>query len=302
MHFHRVVKSLLIGLSLVLSNLVAQTTEISAQLEPWTCDASAGAPAARPAGAAEDASAAAVEAVPFPEDAGTVTVFAAASLTDAFTDVETALEAANPELDIVNNFAGSQALVTQLTEGAPADVAAFASNSAMNDAVESELIAGEPQTFVGNVLTVVVPSDNPAGIASAADLAKPGIKLVLAQAEVPVGGYARDSICNMAADTVTYGDDFVAKVAGNVVSQEDNVRTVLSKVALGEADAGIVYRSDVTDDVVSISIPEEVNELATYPIAPVATGNQDAAEAYISFILSPDGQAILESYGFIPVD
>ena len=158
------------------------------------------------------------------------------------------------------------------------------------------------ETFVENLLTLVVPSDNPAGIASAADLAKPGIKLVLAQEEVPVGGYARESICNMAADTATYGDDFVANVAGNVVSQEDNVRAVLSKVALGEADAGIVYTSDVTDDVVAIEIPEAVNELATYPIAPVADGNQDAAAAYISFILSPDGQAILESYGFIPVD
>ena len=101
------------------------------------------------------------------------------------------------------------------------------------------------------MLTLVVPADNPAGIASAADLAKPGIKIVLAQEDVPVGGYARDSICNMAADTATYGDDFVADVAGNVVSQEDNVRSVLTKVALGEADAGIVYTSDVTDDVVA---------------------------------------------------
>ena len=244
----------------------------------------------------------AVAAVPFPEDAGTVTIFAAASLTDAFTEVETVLEVANPELDIVNNFAGSQALVTQLTEGAPADVAALAANTAMTNAIEANVISGEPQTFVENILTLVVPADNPAGIASAADLAKPGIKLVIAQEDVPVGGYTRESICNMAADTATYGDDFVTAVAGNVVSQEENVRAVLSKVALGEADAGIVYTSDVTNDVVAIEIPEAVNELASYPIAPVAGGNQDAATAYISFILSPDGQAILESYGFIPVD
>jgi molybdate transport system substrate-binding protein len=172
----------------------------------------------------------------------------------------------------------------------------------MMDAVAADLIAGEPRPFVENLLTVVVPSDNPAGIASAADLAKPGIKLVLAQVVVPVGGYARDWIWCMAADTATYGDDFVANVAANVVSQEDNVRAVLSKVALGEADAGIVYTSDVTDDVVALEIPLEVNELARYPIAPVATGNQDVAAAYISFIRSPEGQAILESYGFIPVD
>jgi molybdate transport system substrate-binding protein len=300
MRFRRAGMSLLLGLMLVLSALAARPAVTYAQVEPWTCDAPAAAPAASPA--AEAGSPAAAEAVPFPENAGTVTIFAAASLTDAFTEVETTLEAANPGLDIVNNFAGSQALVTQLTEGAPADVAALASNSAMSDAVDAEVVSGAPQSFVENLLTVVVPSDNPAGIASADDLAKPGIKLVLAQEEVPVGGYARDSICNMAADTDTYGDDFVANVAANVVSQEDNVRAVLSKVALGEADAGIVYTSDVTEDVVALEIPAEVNELATYPIAPVASGNQDAAAAYISFILSPDGQAILESYGFIPVD
>jgi molybdate transport system substrate-binding protein len=91
-------------------------------------------------------------------------------------------------------------------------------------------------------------------------------------------------------------------VAGNVVSQEDNVRAVLAKVALGEADAGIVYTSDVTADVITIAIPDDVNQLASYPITPVATGNQEAANAYISYILSPEGQAVLASYGFIPVD
>jgi molybdate transport system substrate-binding protein len=171
----------------------------------------------------------------------------------------------------------------------------------MTDAIEAGVVTAEPKTFVENLLTIVVPSDNPAGIASAADLAKPGIKLVLAQEDVPVGNYSRESLCNMGIDTATYGDNFVAKVAGNVVSLEDNVRSVLSKVALGEADAGIVYTSDVTGDVLAIAIPDEVNELATYPIAPVATGNQQLAEAYISYILSPAGQAILASYGFIPV-
>ncbi|MEZ4529610.1 MAG: molybdate ABC transporter substrate-binding protein [Thermomicrobiales bacterium] len=300
MRFRRSGMSLLIGLMLMVSALAARPAVTTAQIEPWACEAPAAAPAASPA--AEEGAETAAEVVPFPENAGTVTIFAAASLTDAFTEVETTLEAANPGLDIVNNFAGSQALVTQLTEGAPADVAAFASNTAMSNAIEAGTVTAEPQTFVENLLTVVVPADNPAGISSAADLAKPGIKLVLAQEDVPVGGYSRESICNMAADTATYGDDFVANVAGNVVSEEDNVRAVLSKVALGEADAGIVYTSDVTDDVVAIAIPETVNEIATYPIAPVAAGNQDAAAAYISYILSPDGQAILESYGFIPVD
>jgi molybdate transport system substrate-binding protein len=300
MRFRHVGMSLLIGLMLVAAVAGARPAVTSAQIDPWTCDAPA--PAGSPAAtAADDVATASVDAIPFPENPGTLTVFAAASLTDAFTDVETTLEAANPGLDIVNNFAGSQALVTQLTEGAPADVAALASNSTMTDAIEAGVVTAEPKTFVENLLTIVVPSDNPAGIASAADLAKPGIKLVLAQEDVPVGNYSRQSLCNMGIDTATYGDNFVAKVAGNVVSLEDNVRSVLSKVALGEADAGIVYTSDVTGDVLAIAIPDEVNELATYPIAPVATGDQQLAGAYISYILSPAGQAILASYGFIPV-
>jgi molybdate transport system substrate-binding protein len=302
MKIRRFGMSLLFGLMLMLGAFGAGPAATSAQIDPWTCDAAA--PAAPASPVAADASPAAVEATPFPEDAGTLTVFAAASLTDAFDEVAATLEAANPGLDIVNNYAGSQALVTQLTEAAPADVAAFASNSAMADATEAGVVTVEAQPFVENVLTIVGPADNPAGITSAADLAKPGIKLVLAQEEVPVGGYSRQSICNMGADTATYGDDFVTMVAGNVVSEEDNVRSVLSKVDLGEADAGIVYTSDVkaADNVMTVEIPEAVNELATYPIAPVASGNQDLAAAYISFILSPDGQAILESYGFIPVD
>lgn len=304
MRLRRSGMSLLIGLMLILGAFTARPAVTSAQIDPWTCEAAAPAAPASPIATAADASPAAVEALPFPADAGTVTIFAAASLTDAFTEVETNLEAANPGLDIVNNFAGSQALVTQLTEGAPADVAAFASNTAMKNATEAGVVTAAPETFVENLLTIVVPADNPAGITSAADLAKPGVKLVLAQEDVPVGGYSRESICNMGADTATYGDDFVANVAANVVSEEDNVRAVLTKVDLGEADAGIVYTSDVVaaENVSTVEIPEAVNELATYPIAPVATGNQEAAAAYISYILSPEGQAILESYGFIPVD
>ncbi len=288
--------SLLTGLLLILGAAGVQPNGALAQIDPWTCDTAASASNSTPA-----ASPTPVDVVPFPDNPGTLTVFAAASLTDAFGEIATNLETANPGLEIVQNFAGSQALVTQLTEGAPADVAALASNSAMTDATEAGVVTVEPVTFVENWLTIVVPSDNPAGIASPADLAKPGLKLVLAQESVPVGGYSRASICKMGADPATYGDDFVAGVAANVVSLEDNVRSVLSKVALGEADAGIVYTSDVTSDVAQIAIPAEVNALAGYPIAPVASGNQELAEAYISYILSPEGQAILASYGFIPV-
>lgn len=296
MRFWRFTSALAIGFILVLAGFGAQPAPAFAQIDPWACEPAA--PAASPA--TSDASPVAVEPIPFPENPGTLTVFAAASLTDAFAEIEKTLEAANPGLDIVDNFAGSQALVTQMIEGAPADVAALASNTAMAKAIEGWVVTTEPQTFVNNRLTVVVPTDNPAGLASPADLAKPGIKLVLAQKEVPVGNYARKSLCKMNVDTATYGDDFVAHVAANVVSEEDNVRSVLSKVELGEADAGIVYTSDVTSDVISIDIPDDVNEIATYPIAPVATGNQQLAAAYISFVRSPAGQAILASYGFMP--
>ena len=288
---------LLLGATLAFGVFGVPPTAISAQLDPWTCD-----PAASRASTAVAASPIPVEPIPFPENPGTLTVFAAASLTDAFGEIEQTLETANPGLDIVDNFAGSQALVTQLNEGAPADVAALASNSAMADAIEAGVVNAAPNTFVQNQLTIVVPSDNPAEITTASDLARPGIKLVLAQEEVPVGQYSRLSLCAMQANPAVYGDDFVTKVAANIVSLEGNVRSVLSKVALGEADAGIVYTSDVTADVLSIEIPPDVNQLATYPIAPVATGNQELAEAYIAFVLSPEGQAILASYGFIPVD
>jgi len=289
--------ALLMGLMLILGAAGVQPSRAVAQIEPWSCDTAVAASNVTPA-----ASPTPVDAIPFPENPGTLTVFGAASLTDAFGEIATQLEAANPGLEIVQNFAGSQSLVTQLTEGAPADVAAFASDSAMADAIEADVVTAEPVKFVENWLTIVVPADNPAGIASPADLAKPGLKLVLAQESVPAGGYSRASICKMGADTATYGNDFVASVAANVVSQEDNVRSVLSKVALGEADAGIVYTSDVTSDVQAIAIPANVNQVASYPIAPVASGNQELAEAYISYILSPEGQAILASYGFIPVD
>ncbi|MCC6703769.1 MAG: molybdate ABC transporter substrate-binding protein [Thermomicrobiales bacterium] len=251
--------------------------------------------------ATPEAEPAPVEALPFPENAGDVIVFAAASLTDVYTAIEADLEAANPGLDLVFNFAGSQALVTQLSEGAPADVFASANNSQMNAAIEAGVISGDPAEFAQNKLAIVVPSDNPAGIESIADLDNDGVQVVLAAEDVPVGGYARTSICAAEAAGVD-GEDFSAGVAGNVVSNESNVRNVLAKVALGEADAGIVYLTDITADVAAdvtvIEIPNELNVIASYPIAAVEGGNAEAAAAFITYILSPDGQATLVEYGF----
>jgi molybdate transport system substrate-binding protein len=254
---------------------------------------------ASPASAASPES---VAATPFPENAGEVDVFAASSLTDAFNAIAEDLEAANPGLDLVFNYAGSQALVTQLSEGASADVFASANTTQMDAAVDAGVINGDASIFAQNRLAIVVPKDNPAGITSFADLGKDGVKLVLAAEDVPVGQYGRQAICNAGADTATFGDSFVDNVSGNIVSNETNVKNVLAKVQLGEADAGIVYVTDVTSDVAAdvtlIDIPDTVNVIAQYPIAAVNDGDEQSADAFISYLLSDDGQATLESFGF----
>jgi molybdate transport system substrate-binding protein len=239
----------------------------------------------------------------FPEGGGNLTVFAAASLTNAFGEIKTDLEAEHPGLTITYNFAGSQALVTQLGEGAQADVFASANTTQMQAAQEKDLISGEPVTFVKNQLVIVTPPDNPAGIDSPDDLGVSGLRLVLAQADVPVGRYAREAVCGMGQDTATFGADFVNRVAANVVSEEEDVRDVLTKVELGEADAGIVYVSDAFidgDQVQQVEIPARFNILATYPIAATTGGDEALGDAFIAYVLSDDGQATLADYGFDP--
>jgi molybdate transport system substrate-binding protein len=261
-------------------------------------------PAAQATAAAEATPVADTAPAEFPAEGGDITVFAAASLTASFERIKAELEAAQPDLTITYNFAGSQALVTQLSEGAEADVFAAASRAQMTNAFDAGAIIGEPEVFTGNRLTIVVPADNPAGIQSAADLANEGLDLVLAAPEVPVGQYARESACKMAADTATYGEGFLDAVAGNIVSNEDNVKAVLTKVRLGEAEAGIVYTTDITPDVAAdvlqIEIPADVNVIATYPIAPVEGGDAALADAFIDYVLGPDGQATLVEFGFEP--
>lgn len=261
------------------------------------------APAASPVATAESAATPAA-AAPFPAAGGDLTVFAAASLTNAFDEIGATLEADNPGLDITFNYAGSQALVTQLTEGAQADVFASANNTQMTKARDAGVIAGDPERFVTNRLALVVPADNPAGIASLADLANDGVSVVLAQPDVPVGQYARQALCAAGQDSATYGDGFVDAVAGNVVSEEEDVRDVLTRIQLGEADAGIVYVSDYVategGGVALVDIPDDVNAIASYPIAAVEGGDADLAAAFISYVLGPDGQAVLRDYGFEP--
>jgi molybdate transport system substrate-binding protein len=185
-------------------------------------------------------------------------------------------------------------------------VLATAAQSNMDTALEKELVADAGTTFVRNRLVIIVPSDNPGGVTTAQDLSKSGLRLVLAAAEVPVGRYARESLAKFSADA-TYGAGFTDAVLANLVSEEPNVKAVVTKVQLGEADAGIVYVTDVTADVAGdisqIEIADPYNVIASYPIALTdEAGEPHVAQAFIDYVLSDEGQATLEEYGFIAVD
>jgi molybdate transport system substrate-binding protein len=233
----------------------------------------------------------------------TLNVFAAASLTDALNEIGKNFEVANPGVTVTFNFAGSQALRTQIEQGAPADVFASANKTEMDALISGSYIAQDaPQIFLNNKLVVILPVDNPAGLAKLEDLAKPGIKLVLAAEEVPVGKYARQALDTMNGQ---FGSDFKAKVLANVVSNEDNVKQVVAKVQLGEADAGIVYTSDAVaaPDLKTIEIPADLNVIVKYPIAPLSrSANADLAKAFIEYVLSTEGQAVLQKWGFAPAE
>lgn len=245
------------------------------------------------------------EAVASPtSEPATLNILAAASLTEAFTEMQPIFEAAHPGVTLQFNFAGSQQLAQQLTSGAPADVFASANNKQMTVAVDGGRIDKDvPVPFVQNILVVIVPEANPAGITTLADLAKPGIKIDLAAKEVPVGQYALDFL-DKANKDATLGSDYSAKVLANVVSYEETVKAVLTKIELGEADAGIVYTTDAassTGKITQIEIPTELNVIADYPIAVVKdSANPDLAQAFVDYILSADGQQILQKYGFKP--
>jgi molybdate transport system substrate-binding protein len=216
-----------------------------------------------------------------------IKVFAAASLTAAFTELGRRYTAAQGT-KVTFNFAGSQALATQIGQGAPADV--FASADLDNMAKVKDLV-GTPQSFASNRLAIVVEQGNPRGIRTLDDLAGGDVKVVLAAREVPAGRYAKQ-VLDRAGVKVT------------PVSQEDNVKAVVAKVSLGEADAGIVYVTDVAAGgarVEGVDIPREQNVVATYPIATVKAGKaQDAAQAFMDLVLSGQGQQVLHRYGFLP--
>jgi molybdate transport system substrate-binding protein len=232
-------------------------------------------------------------------------VFAAASLADAYEAIGTAFEERNPGVTVLFSFGGSSTLATQLVQGAPADVFASANNDQMAVAVDGERIAEPVRTFAKNRLVLITPADNPAQIQTLRDLANPDVNLILAAPEVPVRAYT-DAMLDQMANDPAYGEDYRRAVLANLVSEEPNVRQVAAKVALGEADAGVVYLSDVTldlaDDVLTFPIPDAFNTLATYPMAVTNdTGNPELANRFVDFVLSDAGQDILVEWGFVSV-
>jgi molybdate transport system substrate-binding protein len=236
----------------------------------------------------------------------TLTVFAAASLTESFTEIGKQFEATNPGVKVVFNFAGSQQLRSQLEQGARADVFASANAKEMTTAIISDslVVSGTQHTFVTNRLAVILPKNNPGKITSLADLARPGLKLDFADPSVPVGQYALDMLTKMSQDA-TFGATFKDKVVANVVSHEDNVKSVVAKVRLGEVDAGVVYSTDITSDaakeLTTLDVPDKFNVIATYPIAPLKNAVEPKlASQFVDWVLSSKGQQVFAKYGFIP--
>lgn len=224
-----------------------------------------------------------------PAVTGEVTVFAAAPLTEAFTELGKQFEAAHPGAKVTLNFGASSALVQQITGGAPADLFAPADESNMTKLTDAGLGADDPVVFARNQLEILVETGNPKGITGLADLAKPDLSVVLCAEQVPCGKFAKQILA-------------AANVIVTPKSLEENVKGVVTKVTLGEADAGIVYVTDVLaakDKAAGVEIPGDQNATASYPIVVTkAAANPDAAKAFQAFVTGSDGQVVLNGFGF----
>ena len=234
--------------------------------------------------------------------ASELTIFGAASLKGVLDKAKTAYEAANPGTTLTISTDSSAALETQIEQGAPVDVFLSADTKNPQKLVDASLAAGVAIPFAGNLLTVIVPADNPASIASPKDLAKASVKIIAAGDEVPITKYATQLVGNLAKES-GYPADFAAAYAKNVVSKEDNVKAVVSKVELGEGDAGIVYVTDAkaSDKVKTVDVPATANVPATYAgVLVKASKDAAAAQAFLDWLTGPDGQAILSDFGFLP--
>ena len=226
-----------------------------------------------------------------PMAAGTLTVFAAASLKATFTQIGTIFQTENPGSMVTFNFAGSSDLVTQLTAGAPADVFASADQANMTKATTANLVSGTPENFASNVLAIVTPPGNPSGITGFADLAKPGLNVVVCAPQVPCGAASAKVDANTGV-TLT------------PVSEENSVTDVLGKVTSGQADAGLAYVTDAKnagDKVAEVDFPEAAAVVNVYPIATLTASTQpELATKFVDLVTGPEGQQVLAAAGFKP--
>jgi molybdate transport system substrate-binding protein len=240
------------------------------------------------------------------EEPKELTVFTAASLTGALGEIGQ-IYTNQTNIEVAFNFDGSQALRTQIENGAYADVFLSANRKQMNAVKNSGLMNNSSIIiFTKNKLSLIVPKGNPAKISNLSDLAKPGLKIVIGTKDVPVGDYALQIISKLGNDSA-YGPDYKTKVMENVISQETNVNYVVTKVALGEADVGFAYVSDVTEELTSkvdkIDIQDEYNIIAEYPLGILLESKYPAeSQEFIDLVMSDEGKAALEKYGFTPVE
>jgi molybdate transport system substrate-binding protein len=222
---------------------------------------------------------------------GSLVVFAAASLNRAFDKIGAQFEKANPGVTLKFNYNGSSSLATSLKQGAPADVFASANTANMKIVTDDKLASGSPEVFARNEAEIMVEAGNPKHIKSVSNLANPDIKVVVCAPEVPCGSLAKKVFKN-------------ADVTVKPVSEETSVSGVVTKISLGEADAGIVYVTDVKaggDKIAGVSIPADDNEVADYPIVELKEApNGSAAAAFIKYVLGPNGEKVLTSFGFLP--
>ena len=232
----------------------------------------------------------------------TLTIFAASSLIDAFGELGKTFEKQNEGIEVKQSFESSSTLLIQIQQGAPADVFASAAQEEMDTAMKDGLVAGKPEVFVKNREIIMVPNDNPANIQIFQDVANPGVRLVLAQRDVPAADYALQILDKANA---RYGDNFEKQVLSNVVSRESDVRASVNRVVVGDADATFGYASDYTidirDRVMVVPIPPDLNIIATYPIAALkGAKDPELAKKWIELVTSKEGQHVLQKWNFEP--
>lgn len=231
-----------------------------------------------------------------------LTIYAASSLKAALDKARTQYETTHPGTALVISTDGSSALETKIEQGAPSDVFLSADTANPQKLVDKAMAGGALTNFARNKLTVIVPRDNPAKVQTAVDLARSGVRIIAAGDAVPVTKYTNQLVGNLAKQP-GYPSDFVAAYEANVASKEDNVGAIVAKVGTGQGDAGIVYATDAHGkaDVTSVDVPADANVVATYAGTVIkSSANPSAANAFLTWLAGPDGQAVLSGFGFLP--